>query len=157
MGSEVDTENPIDRLKNKYAQDWGVLAIYSSAQLDVSEIVIEVVSDDDLNRIKFETGGKWEGIQIHFLGPIYSTGQLNPEYEKRILDLYNDPEYFHYGFPEKQKLRSSLYTEARIDGSNLWKGMNEFDRRKFLSEYIKKKRKVIPKFANCGDKFLLPD
>ena len=99
----------------------------------------------------------WEGTSLHFVGPIYSTGQLNPKYEKMILGFSDDPENFSSAFPEKREVVRKVYLEAKVDGYKRWVGMNSDEQRRFLSTYIKRKRKLVPAYANCGDKFLLPD
>ena len=145
-----------ERIKKIWGQDPGVFEILPANRFGEIVVVIGCISKEDRERVESKIIREKGDVTFYFSSPIWYIGGLVPGSTEKFEDMLRDPKNVTYGTKEwdaKEKFQKAL---VRRD-EELWASWNEVQRRKFISDWIKKERKRIDGYANCGDKFLLPD
>jgi hypothetical protein len=155
-GCDMELQKASDELKNKYGADRGVFSINPANRFGDLVISISCVTREDADRLDREIPDPFHGFHIHFSAPIWGIAGLVPENKKKFEEILYDQRYMTSG-TEAFKIGEAFIEKATKDDSSIWASWNEEQRQKFISDRIKKERQRIKGYANCGDKFLLPD
>jgi hypothetical protein len=145
-----------ERIKKNWGQDLGVFEVESANRFGEIVVVIGCISKEDRERIERAIIREKNDVPFYFSYPIWYIGGLVPGSTEKFVNMLRDPKNVTYGTKEwdaKEKIQKELV--LRDEG--IWASWNQVQRRKFISDWIKKERKRIKGYANCGDKFLLPD
>ena len=154
--NDKEFEAAANKLYKEYCNDWGVYNISKANRFGGRVISIFCISNDDRDRLDKLINDPYEGFHIHFTSPIWGIGGLNKENLKKFKEMLADPENVTYG-TEKYNAFEKYQDEIIQEDNRIWKAMSDSQKKIWISNYIKNRRKRIPKFANCGDKFLLPE
>jgi len=145
----------VDKIKKLLCNDSGVYHIDFGDRFGSETIMVCCVTVGDSERVKKILSDKFDGYYVNVMSPIWGVGNLLPEYANRIVEMSsNNKMSMVYGSAE-QKILNQLYDEAISKEEKYWNSLTDAAKREFINFWIKKQRKRIPDFANCGDKFLL--
>jgi hypothetical protein len=145
-----------ERIKKLWGQDSGVFEISPANRFGEIVVVVGCISKEDRERVERKILREKSDAPFYFSYPIWYVGGLVPGSTEKFEDMLRDPKNVTYGTKEWEAKEAFQKELIRRD-EDLWASWNEVQRRKFTSDWIKKERKRIKGYANCGDKFLLPD
>jgi hypothetical protein len=141
-------------LRERFGSDWGVVDIRPMNRFGESVIAVQFASREDVERLRLEFG-KATSCQIYFQTQIWSIGGLikgNTERAEKVLLAPVESRDV-----QAMKRRQQLVDEFSFADQKVWDAWSPKERRAYLRNFIKEKRERDPGYANCGDKFLLPD
>jgi hypothetical protein len=145
-----------DILIDKYRANESIFDIRVANRFGEIVVVVSCVTEEDRLKMIDEIEDRYADVQFYFAGPIWPVGGLNPENAKKFESMLQSGEYSEYGTPKSKELDAfgdKIIQEDKVT----WANWTNEQRRKWISDYIKKTRKRIPGFANCGDKFLIKE
>lgn len=153
-GNDKNIKETCQLLKDKYCQDDGVVGIWEGERFSDAVVTIECVTKEDSKRIKKEIGNIYNNTVIHFNSPIWGVGELAKDGKARVSFLMED-QNARIAESEEWKKRNLELQRISEEDHLVWQNMSNEDKEKWLSDYIKMKRKINPEYANCGDKFII--
>jgi hypothetical protein len=145
-----------ERLKRIWGQDLGVFEIQPANRFGDIVVAIGCISEEERERIERAIIREPGDVRFYFQSPIWPIGGLVPGSTEKFEERLQDPRNVTYGTKEWEETERIQRDLIRRD-VELWASWSQDKRRKFISDWIKKVRKRIKGYANCGDKFLLPD
>ena len=149
----MDFLNAVEKIKSKIVLDPGVFDVSPSNRFGDYVISIGCITDKDRERIDKIIPDPFEGYHIHLYGPIWGIGGLKPENKKKFEELIKIREYVTSGTEQNRQLhqfKTMIIEEDKV----IWSSMTDIQRKKWLKEYIIKRRAIDSHFGNCADKFL---
>jgi hypothetical protein len=151
----MDLNEAVEKIKVNLGNDSGVYHICPGNRFGDQVIAIFCITDQDCDRIITSTFSRFEGFNIYVSSPIWGVGNLLPEYGKKILEVMKNEEKSNIYGTQEQKALETLCHETMMEEKKYWESLSEKAKKEFLNYWIRKERKRIPDFANCGDKFLI--
>jgi hypothetical protein len=155
---ESDLEKAAKEFKSLYGGNWGIVNVSPADRFGEAAISVTYVSKEDFEDLSKALPNTFKGFPIRLSGAMWGIGGLTPDSAdtKQFLKWVFTPPY-NVGGTQANKELDVLQKKVLAADSSVWTSWSKEQRRKFVSDWIKKERRRIDGFGNCGDKFLLPD
>jgi hypothetical protein len=156
FGCKMNLEDAVAQFKEKYGGDPGIYSINPADRFGHLSIAVSCIAKKDVERLGKIEPDSFQGYPVHFTGPAWGIGGLVRENKEKFQKMLQDQRYFTSGTPES-KLTEEFVEAAVTQDSQVWESWSDKQRADWTRDFILEKRKGNKTFANCGDKFLLPD
>lgn len=143
-------------LRDGIRNDNGVYTVEFGNRFGSDVILVGCVTADDHARIRSEVGEKYAGFEVHYVSPIWGIAGLDSSNKAAFEAMLQDTRYMTFGTDE-WKLGQEFIKKASAKDAEIWGAWSLKEKKDWLKKFILERRKIDPQYANCGDKFLLPD
>ncbi|HKP95219.1 MAG TPA: hypothetical protein VJ385_05625 [Fibrobacteria bacterium] len=141
-------------LLEQFGADWGVVDIRPTNRFGENVVAIRFVTKEDYERLQLEFSRACS-CQLFFHYPLWPIGGLIEGNTERVEKMLLAPIDAHD--KEAAVRRERVVDEFISEDLKVWVSWASSKRRAFVKEFIERKRVRDPGYANCGDKFLIPN
>lgn len=118
-------------------------------------IHVEVISPQDESEVRKQLPDEFQGFRVYIVSPIWHTGELVPELNRQMEEMMNQD---YYRANPKGQWEATQFGRKIVEAEkSVWTSWSDKQKRDFIRSIILERRKKIPGYANCGDKFLTVD
>jgi len=151
-----DLPKAAETLRNKIQDDNGVYTVEFGQRFVSDVIIVGCVTAMDKARVRRDIGESFSGHEIHYVSPIWGVAGLDSANKEALEKMLQDPRYMTAHTPEWDQAQIFIQ-QATARDMEIWNSWSESEKKAWLNKFISERRSIDPQYANCGDKFLLPD
>jgi hypothetical protein len=154
--SDSDLPKAAKAFREKIQQDNGVYTVEFGHRFVSDVIIVGCVTAVDKERVQSDIGVSYFGHEIHYVAPIWGVAGLDSANKETLEKMLQDPRYMTAHTAEWEQSQVFI-KQANVKDMEIWSSWSPEEKGAWLKKFIIDRRRTDPMYANCGDKFLLPD